>query len=204
MVKVLYSEVSLIDSEKPLWASAYITMSNSAMHIKTQEELFKGPVKIRHLSEKAIKISKMFIGENIKVIFDGELKRKNDIVEIRGTIFADKVVECIRCLEKFNITVSEEIRINLKPSYMLPRDEEIELSLSDLDDDFYEQDEIDFYEYMIPLGESIIPPYNLCSENCRGICKVCGENLNKVECRCSSGGSEKVGAFEFVLNKDEK
>lgn len=174
------------------------------MQIRTQEDLFRGPVKIRQLTEKGIRVSKIFSGEKIKVIFDGEIIRKNDIVEITGNIFVDKLVECIRCLEEFHLNVSESINIHLKPSYTLLREEEIELKFEDLDDDFYEGDEFDFYQYIISLGESIIPPYNLCSEECKGICQKCGNNLNTEGCKCTSGSNEKSKIADFLpTNKKE-
>lgn len=171
------------------------------MQIKTQEELFKGPVKIKYITEKGIKVSKMFSGEKIKVMFDGEVIRKNDIVEIKGEIFVDKVVECIRCLEEFYTNASDTVMIYLKPSYMLPREEEIELKFEELDDDFYEGEELDFYKYIISLGEAIVPNYSLCSEDCKGICHKCGENLNKKKCKCHLEESNKSNIIDFLLQK---
>lgn len=161
------------------------------MLIRTQEELFRGPVKIRHLTENGITVSKIFFGEKLKVLFDGEILRRGDVVEIRGRMFVEKTVECPRCLEEFKANVSEEVRVFLKPSYMLSGDEEIELRMEDLDDDFYEGDEMDFYDYILLLGESIVPPYILCSESCKGICISCGENLNRVSCGCSAKSSSE-------------
>lgn len=174
------------------------------MKIETQEELFKGPVKIKHITEKGIKVSKIFFGEKIKVIFYGEVIRKGDIVEISGKIFVDHLTECARCLDEFNLNVSEEIKIYLKPSYMLPKEDEIELKVEDLDDDFYEQDEIDFYEYILNLGRSVIPPYNFCSENCKGICSKCGANLNRENCSCKTAQEKESGVFDILLKKEQK
>lgn len=175
----------------------------TVMQIKTQEELFKGPVKIKYLTEKGIKVSKILSGEKIKVMFDGEITRKKDIIEIKGKIFVDKVVECIRCLDEFYANASDVINIYLKPSYLIPDEEEIELKIEDLDDDFYEGEEMDFYSYIISLGESIVPSYNLCSENCRGICKNCGENLNKNKCRCHLERASEPKTMDLFFQKQK-
>lgn len=171
------------------------------MQIKTQEELFKGPVKIKHLTEKGIRVSKILSGEKIKVMFDGEVTRKNDIVEIKGKIFVDKAVECVRCLDEFYTNASDVINIYLKPSYLIPNEEEIELKIEDLDDDFYEGEEIDFYGYIVSLGESIVSSYNLCSDGCKGICQKCGENLNKKKCRCHLEESKEAKIIDLFFRK---
>lgn len=30
-----------------------------------------------------------------------------------------------------------------------------------------------------------LPAHICCSENCRGLCQICGENLNKAQCECN-------------------
>lgn len=180
------------------------------MVIKTQEELFSGPVRIREISENGIKVSKLFQGDGIKAIFKGEVKRKKDTVEIKGKFFVEKSVECVRCLEVFLLDLQDEIEIFLKPASELPQDEEIELTPDDLNDDFYEGDEFDFYDYILRLAEFFVPHFPLCSDECKGLCQKCGENLNKSVCSCRESESKEfkgVGEEEhetklsYLLNK---
>jgi uncharacterized protein len=167
--------------------------------IRTQEELFRGAVRIKYISEDGIKVSKMFKSENIKAIFNGEVRRNGDIVEIKGKMFVEKSMECTRCLDEFIFDTEDSIQIFLKPSSMLPREEEIELKMEDLDDDFYEGEEFDFYDYMLRLAESCVPPFAVCSENCRGICRFCGENLNKRTCDCTKTSQTKT--MDVIIDK---
>ena len=176
------------------------------MVIKTQEELFSGPVKIREISEKGIRVSKLFHGDRIKAIFKGEVRRNKNTVEIKGKFFVEKSVECVRCLDNFLLDVQDEIEIFLRPAEDLPQEEEIELGLEDLNEDFYEGEEFDFYDYILRLAELFIPNFPLCSEECKGLCHECGENLNKSVCQCKEKrknereGEEEGKAHETKLS----
>jgi len=171
------------------------------MVIKTQEELFSGPVNIKHISERGIKVSKLFEGEKIKAIFKGEITRKKDVVEINGKMFVEKKVECARCLDEFILTEEGEIQIFLKPASQLPKEEEIFLNFEDLNDDFYESEEFDFYDYILRLAEFFVPDFPLCSPECKGLCQKCGENLNFNKCSCSLENKEHKTEFSFLLEK---
>ena len=42
----------------------------------------------------------------------------------------------------------------------------------------------------------------LCKDDCKGICKVCGHNLNKGECRCQRTELDpRMAAIQDVFNK---
>ncbi len=173
------------------------------MLIETQEDLFKGPVNVKHISERGIKVSKIFIGDEIKTIFDGNITRKGEIIEVSGRFFVEKEVECVRCLDKFVIDVKSEMCVFLKPASMLPNEDEIELKIEDLDDDFYDEDgEIDFYDYILRLGESCVPLFPLCSPKCNGLCQICGGNKNKAsECRCDEKKEAKEGTLSKLIDE---
>ena len=50
-------------------------------------------------------------------------------------------------------------------------------------------------------------PYRfLCSENCQGICPVCGKNRNIAPCTCQEGGERQnpFSALSELLTEDEE
>lgn len=83
---------------------------------------------------------------------------------------------CDRCLTE----VSEKIRLNVFKTLDFDDIEETcKDQVSFLDGSSLDVDEL-VLEEMIPL----LPTKVLCDENCRGLCPVCGTNLNKEECGC--------------------
>ncbi len=154
------------------------------MLIQSQEELFGGVINLKHITERGIKVSKLFSKDGLKAIFHGEVKRKDEEIEIAGKFFIEKKMECARCLDEFLFSTEEEVFLVLKPASYLPHSEKIELKMEDLDEDFFQSYEIDFYEYMLRLAELFIPQVSFCKPECKGICKNCGENLNSGNCVC--------------------
>jgi uncharacterized protein len=50
-----------------------------------------------------------------------------------------------------------------------------------------------------------IPIKLLCREDCKGVCRTCGANLNSGDCGCSSeAGDPRWGALKNFLNGDDK
>lgn len=46
-----------------------------------------------------------------------------------------------------------------------------------------------------------IPTRNLCKPNCKGLCKICGRNLNKGTCNCCSLEIDDNNPFKKLKNK---
>ncbi len=104
-------------------------------------------------------------------------------VEVTGSISGVVTLACYRCLEGFEFRLSLEVR-------------EHALWLSEAE---LEEDEEPATEYMVTDGvldlEPIIrdsiclafPAVRVCDEACRGLCNVCGANLNLEPCGCDTG-----------------
>lgn len=72
---------------------------------------------------------------------------------------------CVRCLENFEKDINKELKL----SYPIDSPD----SMIDLTDQIRQE---------VVLSE--IPLKPVCSENCKGLCPNCGENLNKGQCKC--------------------
>lgn len=92
--------------------------------------------------------------------------KEGGTVSVQVKVSSSRQVQCSRCLEEFIQDVKEEFKFYYK---VLP------------DQDYLEIDE-DIRQEMI-LNFPLKP---LCKEDCKGICPVCGKNLNNEECSCSS------------------
>jgi len=113
-----------------------------------------------------------------------KLERTGNRILVRGSISTGYLLTCSLCLEEFNIRMSEEVF-----SVFTPFPEEYidgEIAAEDLNEEYYEGEEIDLWplirEYLF-LGMPIKPA---CRDNCKGLCPICGQNLNKKRCDCSS------------------
>ena len=122
--------------------------------------------------------------------------QENKRLLIQGTVDIVVSIPCGRCLEEVPTNVHLEI------------DKEIKLDKSTVDDE-----EVDDIDYLIGFDldvdrliyEEILvnwPMKVLCSDDCKGICKVCGINLNKGDCNCQRTELDpRMAAFQDVFNK---
>jgi uncharacterized protein len=107
-------------------------------------------------------------------------------IAVEGSFSTRLLLRCDRCLEPYGWDLSRDFRVYLTAA---PPAEELEvelreddLSLDFVDGDFIDPDQI--------LREQIIlnvPMKTLCRKDCKGLCPLCGSNLNVSQCSCSSG-----------------
>lgn len=90
-------------------------------------------------------------------------------------------MQCGRCLEDVPTKVEFEIhrRVDLDATGDSQADEDVE-ELSYIDGYHLDVDELIYTEILINLPLKV-----LCSDDCKGLCFVCGTNLNKGECGCN-------------------
>jgi uncharacterized protein len=123
---------------------------------------------------------------------------------ITGRIETKPVLECSRCLKNFPYTIDTELSIDLAPVGSLGTSPEHELERSELDTEFYEGDEIDPVSIVKEQVLISIPMVPLHSPDCKGLCPVCGTNLNEAECSCQKDGRGEFGAFSVLKDLFKK
>lgn len=101
------------------------------------------------------------------------------VLKLNGSIDLEVLIPCARCLE--------EVRIPLALSF----EREVDMKLTDQDrlDALDESDFLNGYNLdgdKLVYGEALLnwPARVLCREDCKGLCKVCGQNLNRGTCDC--------------------
>ncbi|MCE5300338.1 MAG: DUF177 domain-containing protein [Spirochaetia bacterium] len=99
-------------------------------------------------------------------------------VIVNGTMSGAIFMTCARCLEEYEHNVDTDFLVIYK--------KRLELTKEDEDNDVYGYDKniIDLYEY---VKENLIleqPLKPVCRRDCKGLCPVCGKNLNKENCNC--------------------
>lgn len=130
------------------------------------------------LAEKGLTISGL-IQVLLKVI-----KHNENEVYIRGSLSADLLSECSRCLKKFSEPVQSDFHVEYVPLSKTPSEQERMLMKEDLDLQFYQGDAIEVREVIEGQLFLVAPMRPLCQPDCRGLCPHCGEDLNRVTCSC--------------------
>lgn len=120
------------------------------------------------------------------IIFEGELKKGNDFVEVNGKISLGYTVSCHLCGKEF----SRQDEIDIFEIYRRePTEDEYLLA----------GDEIDLDEMILDNLRLNLPVRFLCKEDCKGVCTKCGKDLNEEECGCVL--EEKTSPFDVLKNK---
>ncbi|MGQ9525901.1 MAG: YceD family protein [Armatimonadota bacterium] len=115
----------------------------------------------------------------------------SNLLMIRGDVYANLTLECVRCLEPVaycaHAEISEEFRIRdftVVSGADQPEDEELDESLLAV----FNGGELDLDEYLRQHLLLAVPSFPVCRDDCRGLCPHCGANLNVTSCNCAEAG----------------
>ncbi len=123
----------------------------------------------------------------VKAPIEGEifLQRWGPMVKVRGNVHTTLVLTCDRCAEEFTLDINEKIDVELHPLASLKvEQEEVRLSKEDLDVSFFDGETIEVDEVVREQILLALPMRKLCRPDCRGLCPMCGQNLNQGDCHC--------------------
>jgi uncharacterized protein len=112
-------------------------------------------------------------------------KHGQDIL-VRGNLSGYIELACSRCLESFTGPAAIEFDLLLAPGPPTALAADEELSLTDLDLDYYTGESVDLESLLREQIVLMLPLKPLCSEACKGLCPHCGANLNLTACGCKT------------------
>jgi uncharacterized protein len=101
------------------------------------------------------------------------------LVTARGSVTAPARLQCSRCLEPFESELEADFEVVFRRGGdgLLPEDEDdVPVFLGD--------EWVAFDEAARESLLLVVPMKPLCRDACRGLCPVCGTNLNGSECGC--------------------
>jgi uncharacterized protein len=105
-------------------------------------------------------------------------------IEATGRIMTAVSLRCARCLKEFRLPIASEF----KEFFILERyssgEEDTELGTDDMDVSVLPEEGIDLQDIVEEQIWLNIPMKPLCHEACKGLCSVCGTDLNSGECGC--------------------
>ena len=121
---------------------------------------------------------------------------ENAAVHITGTVDIDIAIPCSRCLEE------------VPTDFHLVFDKKFPLEDADASEE--EMDEADYMKgFQLDIDKMVYdeilvnwPMKVLCREDCKGICKKCGTNLNVKTCDCEKSELDpRMAAIQDIFNK---
>ena len=125
-----------------------------------------------------------FIGP---VLSDISVEREYDHLRLEGRVNTQVSLVCSRCLATFETPIDSNFTIYFRKGTPQNQgeEEEIELDEQDLISATYSGDEIDLTHEIEEQVAMEVPLKPLCNEECKGLCPVCGIDLNHNTCSCS-------------------
>ena len=122
--------------------------------------------------------------------------QENKTLFIRGAVDVTLSIPCGRCLEEVPTQICFDIdkKLDINESVLL--DDEME------ENDYLIGFELDVDKLV--YAEILVnwPMRVLCKDDCEGICKVCGANLNKGDCGCQRTELDpRMAAIQDIFSK---
>jgi uncharacterized protein len=113
-----------------------------------------------------------------------DIRKDKQTFQLSGRVQTTLELPCSRCLEPFTWPVDAPFDLRYLPHVANTAADEHEIQEDDMSTAFYENDEIDLGQLMHEQFLLSLPMKPLCGEGCRGLCPVCGTNLNRGDCDC--------------------
>jgi uncharacterized protein len=113
------------------------------------------------------------------------VERHDDSILVRGHLRGELGFSCSRCLAAFTEPVAADFDVLLKIGRPPAPAQEMELDEGDLDEEYIAGAELDLNVLIREQILLALPLKPLCGEECLGLCRQCGANLNRGPCSCS-------------------
>jgi len=126
-----------------------------------------------------------------------------DIVEVDGNISTSVRLDCGRCLQPFELPLASSFELTYSRKEPAAKhgdadQEELELTTEDIGLIYFQGEEINLRNEIQEQVVMALPVRALCKPDCRGLCPVCGIDLNTAECQCDRSPPE--GKFAALKN----
>jgi uncharacterized protein len=125
--------------------------------------------------------------------------------QLAGSVATMLELPCSRCLEPFTTLVDSAFDLRYQP-HAHPagsgHEAERQIEEDDLSTAFYDNEEIDLGQLMREQFYLALPMKPLCGEDCRGLCPICGTNLNRETCDCKRQWDDPRLAVLKTLKKE--
>ena len=117
-------------------------------------------------------------------------------VRIRGRYSVEMTAECDRCLAHARFPMDEAFDLFYRPASQNALEEEVGIDEGEAEIGFYEGEGLELADILRERVLLTLPMQRVCSDDCQGICPVCGRNRNESACGCKTGlADDRWGAL---------
>lgn len=107
-------------------------------------------------------------------------------IRVRGHLSVTMEAECDRCLEAVRLPLDTDFDLFFRPAETAPDRDEVAIDEGESELSFYEGSGLELETILREHVLLSLPMHKICEEACRGICPVCGQNRNQVDCHCET------------------
>ncbi len=112
---------------------------------------------------------------------------QGDNVFVRGKLSGWIELACSRCVGPVRVALEEKLAVSFLPKARVPDQDvgdETDVSADDIDLYPYTGEELDLTTLIREQIIMAVPYAPLCGQDCKGLCTVCGADLNEKDCGC--------------------
>lgn len=153
---------------------------------------------VREMEVRKLRLDEIFAPGEIQ-FFDNKLRQATPLhvvgtaellrntegeIRIRGRLTVRMEAECDRCLEAASFPIDTTFDLFYEPAAAGRVGEEIEIEAGEIEIGFYEGQGLELESILREQVLLTLPMQRICRGDCKGICPVCGQNRNLVQCGC--------------------
>jgi uncharacterized protein len=117
-------------------------------------------------------------------------------IRVKGHVSVRMEADCDRCLEPAPVPIDSDFELFYRP-VAEGYGEEVEIDKSEAEMGFFEGDGIELDDVLREYILLSLPMQRICSEDCKGICPVCGQSRNQKDCGCQmQAGDDRWAALK--------
>jgi len=110
------------------------------------------------------------------------IRRAGDEILLKGKISTTMSFICCRCLSPFEYDIDSTFDMVYLPEEL--EEEKEQLETEDLHKSFYYNGRIDLRRIILEQLNLTFPTRPLCTQDCPGLCPVCGKKIREGKCSC--------------------
>lgn len=149
-------------------------MEENRWKIKVSD-LLTGEVGKKAELEREVKLSESFEDFNFSpLLFEIEIQNADLGIILGKFKISGKIAgSCFRCLKK----IEKDFRFEFNANFCKQKREDC--------DSLIKNSELNFKDIFIQELEARLPVKFLCKDSCKGLCEICGGDLNVKKCKCN-------------------
>jgi uncharacterized protein len=113
------------------------------------------------------------------------LNRSVGEIRVEGDLSVVVDAACDRCLEAIQVPIEHHFDLIYMPADEAAAVDEQETGQAGIEVGYYEGGRLDVEEMLREVALLALPMRLVCSEACKGICPMCGQNRNQSDCACA-------------------